>query len=107
MIMQRLTTFLKRVSQKSKEDLILPFAEYYIRSQNIKTVPGDRKYTSTTKYEKNICIVGNSYIKRVRRNIVSNSIADGNAYLKSFSGAKVRQINHFVELKLSEDKPDI
>ena len=47
-------------------------------------------YTSMTKYGNKRYIVGGSHIKRVRRNIFKISIANGYAYLKSFSGAKVR-----------------
>ena len=43
-------------------------------------------------------------MKRVRRNIFNNSIAKGNSYLKSFSGAKVRHLDHLTELTLSKDK---
>ena len=46
-------------------------------------------------------------IKKVRRNILNNSIANGNACLKSLSGPKVRHLDLFIEFTLSEDKPDI
>ena len=77
----------------------------YIRPQSISTVPGNRTYASMTKYGKKTCIVGDSRIKKVRRNIVNNSIANGNAYLKYFSGAKVRHLDHFIESTLSENQP--
>ena len=65
-------------------------------------------YVSITKYEKKIFNVGDSHIKRVRRNIFNNSIAYGNAYLKSFNGAEVRHFfDHFIELTLSEDNPEM
>ena len=60
-----------------------------------------------TKYGKKICIVGESYIKRVKRNIFNNSRANENVQLKYFRGAKVRYLNHFIELTLSEDKLDM
>ena len=49
-----------------KKNIAIP--ENYIRSHSIKTVPGDRKYAGMTKYEKKICVFGDSHIKRVRRN---------------------------------------
>ena len=72
--------------QKSQPEVKRGPNENYIRSQNIKTGPGNSTYASGTKYGKKICIVDDSHVKRVRRNIF---IANGNAYLKSFSGAEV------------------
>ena len=66
----------------------IAITENHIRSQNIKIVPGNRTYASMTKYGKKICIIDVSHIKRVERNIFNNSIENGNAYLKSFNGAK-------------------
>ena len=42
----------------------IAITENYIRSQNIKTVPGDRTYATVTKYGKKTSIVGDSPIKR-------------------------------------------
>ena len=61
----------------------LAITENLIRSQNIKTVPGNRMYASMTKYGKVICIIVDSHIKRFARNIFHNSIKNGNAYLNS------------------------
>ena len=36
-------------------------AENYIRSQNIKTVPGNKKYVGMTKYGKKICSADESH----------------------------------------------
>ena len=60
------------------------------------------------RYGKN-CIVGDSHIKRIRKNIFNNSIANGNAYLKSWSEAKVRHLDHFLELTwpLREKSPNM
>ena len=54
----------------------IAITENYIRSQNIRTVPGNRTNASITKYGKKICIVGDSHIKRIRR---ISSVANGNA----------------------------
>ena len=45
-----------------------------IRSQNIKTVLGNRTYASMTKYGKKICIIVDSHITSVGRNIFNTSI---------------------------------
>ena len=76
-------------------------------AQNIKNVPGDRVYAIKTKYGKKIGIVGNSQIKRFRRNIFNNLKENRNANLKYFSQAKVWHPDHVTELTLLEDKPDI
>ena len=34
-------------------------------------------------------------------------MVNGSSYLKSFSGAKVRHLDHFTEVTLSENNPDI
>lgn len=54
-----------RPEVKRKPNIVI--AENYIRSQNIKTVPGDRTYAIITKYRKKIFIAGDSHIKRVRK----------------------------------------
>ena len=46
-------------------------------------------------------------LKSVRRNMFNNSIANGNAYSKTFSGAKVGHLDNFIESTLSKDKSDM
>ena len=46
-------------------------------------------------------------IKSVRRNMFNNSIANGNAYSKTFSGAKVGHLDNFIESTLSKDKSEM
>ena len=46
-------------------------------------------------------------IKSVRRNMFNNSIANGNAYPKTFSGAKVGHLDNFIESTLSKDKSEM
>ena len=35
---------------------------------SIRTVPGNQSYTSTTKHGKKTCIVGDIYIRRIKKN---------------------------------------
>lgn len=62
--------------------------ESYICFQNIKTVPGNRIYASTTKCEKKICIVWGSHIKHIIRNIFNDSINHEKRLLKFFYQGK-------------------
>ena len=46
-------------------------------------------------------------LKSVRRNMFNNSIANGNAYSKTFSEAKVGHLDNFIESTLSKDKSEM
>ena len=102
-----MTTILKRVYQKSRRRPNIAISENHIRFQNIKIAPGNSTYASMTKYGKKLCIIGDSHIKRVRRNVFNNLTENGKPYLKSFRGAKVQHLHHFIELILSEDHPNM
>ena len=70
------------------------------------TVPASRSYSSTTKYGKKICVVGDSHIRRIKRNLFNNSLCEGKALLNGFSGANIRRLDHFIIPTLVEDRPD-
>ena len=42
-----------------------------------------------------ICIIGDSHIKHLRKDIFNGSINNGNAHLKFFNGTNIRQLNIF------------
>ena len=71
------------------------------------TVPGNRSYSSTTKFGKKICVVGDSHIRRIKRNLFNNSLCEGKAHLNGFSGASIKRLDHFITSTLVEDRPDI
>ena len=71
------------------------------------TVPGNRPYSSTTKFGKKICVVGDSHIRRIKRNLFNNSLCEGKAHLNGFSGANIKRLDHFITPTLVEDRPDI
>ena len=84
--------------------------EKYINTQREpprKVLPGNRSYASTTKYGKKICVVGDSHISRIKKNLFNNSVRNGKAYLSSFRGANIKRLNHFITPTLAEDRPDI
>ena len=71
------------------------------------TVPGNRPYSSTTKFGKKICVVGDSHIRRIERNVFNNSLYEGKAHLNSFSEANIKRLDHFITPTLVENRPDI
>ena len=73
----------------------------------VVTVPGNRSYSSTTKYGKKICVVGDGHIRQIKRNLFNNSLCEGKAHLNGFSGANIKHLDHFITPTLAEDRPDI
>ena len=71
------------------------------------TVPGNRSYSSTMKYGKKICVVGDSHVRRIKRNLFNNSLCEGKAHLNGFSGANIKRLDHSITPTLVEDRPDI
>ena len=74
---------------------------------SIITVPGNQSYASTMKHRKKTCIVGDSHIRRIKKNLFNNSINEGKAHLNSFSGATINRLDHFITPIWEEDRPDI
>ena len=64
-------------------------------------------YSSATKYGKKICVVGDSHIRRIKRNLFNNSLCEGKAHLNGFNGANIKRLDHFITPTLVEDRPDI
>ena len=74
---------------------------------SIRTVPGNQLYATTTKDRKTTCIVGNSHIRRIKRNLFNNLINEGKAHLNNFNGTTINRLDHFITPILEEDRPDI
>ena len=53
--------------------------------KTIRTVPDNQSYAGTIKHNKKTCIVGDSHIRRIKKNLFNNSIIEGKAHLNSFS----------------------
>ena len=51
--------------------------------------------------------MGDSYIRRIKKNLFNNSINEGKTQLNSFSGATINRLDHFIAPILEEDRPDI
>ena len=80
--------------------------ENHLRNFTPITTPGNSSYASTARAGRKIFIVGDSHIRRVRRNDFNNELKYGKAFFRSFSGANVKQLNHYLEPTLIDDKPD-
>ena len=50
--------------------------------------------------------MGDSYIRRIKRNLFNNSLYEGKAHLNGFSGASIKRLDHFITPTLVEDQPD-
>ena len=51
--------------------------------------------------------MGDSYIRRIKKNLFKNSINEGQTQLNSFSGATINRLDHFIAPIFEEDRPDI
>ena len=71
-----------------------------------KVVPGNRSYASATHYGKKVFVVGDSHLKRINRRKFDYSLSNAKSYIKSFPGAKVEELEHYVIPHLQHQKPD-
>ena len=76
-------------------------------SNKIPIVPGNRTYSSATKYGKKILIIGDSHLKKIRRNIFNDSLINCKSHIKPFGGAKTEHMKYYIIPNLKEFKPDI
>ena len=51
--------------------------------------------------------MSDSYIRRIKINLFSNSLYEGKAHLNGFRGANIKRLDHFITPTLVEDRPDI
>ena len=100
----------KSRAEKTKSTSIRTTAANYnnVQIENpVVTVPGNRSYSSTTKFGKKICVVGDSHIRRIKKNLFNNSLCEGKVHLNGFSGANIKRLGHFITPTLVEDRSDI
>ena len=81
--------------------------EKYLEHQNQNIVPGDRTYAETTKNGKKVFLIGDSHVKRIKRNLFNKSLISGKSYIKTFSGSNTKQLNHYILPTLVDESPDI
>ena len=80
--------------------------ENYIRNFTLVTIPGNSNYASISKSGCKILVVGDSHVKRIRRIDFNKELRHGEAYVRSFSGATSKQLDHYIIPSLADDKPD-
>ena len=51
-------------------------------------------------------MVGDSHIKRIKRNDFNEELRHDKAFFRSFSGANAKQLRHYIIPTLIDDKPD-
>ena len=98
----------KKVNKEYKRAQRRPevaITENYVRQ--MKIVPGNRTYANAAKQGKKVCLIGDSHLKRIRKNAFNRSINNGNAYINCFSGANSKRLGHYIIPTLMEDQPEI
>ena len=51
-------------------------------------------------------MIGDSYIRRVKRNKLQNSLDNAKSFLRHFSGAQTEDLHHYIIPSLLKEKPD-
>ena len=84
--------------------------ERYIQAQQqlqkSKVVPGNNKYAGTLREGKKILMIGDSHIRRVKRDKLQNSFGNAKSFVRYFSGAKTEDLHHYIIPSLLKEKPD-
>ena len=86
--------------------LLVCTTEDYVKNFIPFTVPGNSDYASIIKNGRKVLVVGDSHIKRIRRNDFNKELKNGKAIFRSFSGANTKQLDHYILPPLVDDKPD-
>ena len=90
--------------RKRRPDICI--TENYIRNFTLVTIPGNSNYASISKSGCKILVVGDSHVKRIRRIDFNKELRHGEPYVRSFSGATSKQLDHYIIPSLVDDKPD-
>ena len=81
-------------------------SEKYVKNFTPTIVPGNSTYSGITKHGRKICVVGDSLIKRIKRNDLNKELRHSKAFFRCFSGANAKQLRHYIIPTLTDDKPD-
>ena len=62
---------------------------------------------AATKFGKQTCVIGDSHLNRIKRNIFQKSVNRRKTYFNVFRGATSKRLNHYILPTLHEDQPDV
>ena len=84
--------------------------ERYIQTQQqlqkSKVVPGNNTYAGTLREGRKILMIGDSHIRRVKRDKLQNLFDNVKFFVRYFSGAKTEDLRHYIIPSLLKEKPD-
>ena len=60
-----------------------------------------------TKFGKKICVISDSHLNRIKRNIFQKSVNEWKTYFNLFCGATFKRLNHYILPTLHKDHPDV
>ena len=77
-----------------------------INSFKMNTIPGNSSYANIVRNGKKIALFGDSITKRVRGKEMNKHLLNGRAFIKSFPGARSKELNHYIVPTIAEENPD-
>ena len=80
--------------------------EKYVKNVTPSIVPRNNTYSGIIKHGPKICVVGDSHIKRIKRNDFNKELRHDKAFFRSFSGANAKQLRYYNIPTLFDDKPN-
>ena len=78
-----------------------------IVQRKARIVLDSRTYLEATKFGKKNCVIGDSHLKRIKRDIFQKSVNGGKTYFNVFRGATSKRLNHYILPTLREGHPDV
>ena len=75
-----------------------------LAQKKARIVPSRRTYLETTKFAKKICVIGDSHLNRIERNIFQKSVNKGKRYFDVYRGAASKRL---YPTTLHQDQPDV
>ena len=92
------------INANKRSDIYI--TEKYIKNFTPTTILGNSTFSGIIKHGRKICVVGYSYIKRIKRNDFNKEFRQGKAFFRSFSGANPKQLCHYIIPTRINDKFD-
>ena len=71
-----------------------------LEQKKARIVLGRRTYSEATKFGKKICVVGDSHLNIIKKNIFQKSVNWGEMYFNIFRDATSKRLNHYILYEL-------